>query len=283
MNHILIVLFPLLILGCSQQENKDATDQHKESKQVVEYSDSTDNEEIAPRPEIQFIRETIYGSTDDVIVGMIGPFTVDKQGQVLIVDMSQVIVHVFQSDGKFLTSFGRQGRGPGEFMAMSPYTMMEIRTNRLYITDYTDPHIQFPYRMHEFLLADLSFSRTIKILAENRADFEELTGHYPNKFYPLNDNRFIVSYHKSGADYLEGESFIYYTLQDSSGNIISGPVIKQKDRINLTTNVDTDYGMHYQAVSTFPFFGKSLLAASGDNELFAVNHSEEFKIDTRCR
>jgi hypothetical protein len=283
MSYTLIgLILVTLILGCSKGESEGFTSHLKESQQIIDPSDSVGTDETSTEVEqdfeIQFVRETSYGSTDDIVVGSIGSFSVDGNNRVFIVDRNRVNVHVYQPEGNFLTSLGNQGRGPGEFMAVGPYTMIAIHSKRFYITDLADVHLQFPYRMHAFSLTDLSFIHTINLLAKNISEFEELDGYYPKWIYPFDDDAFLVSYHRSPQEYLDEESMIYYFLQDNSGNIVSGPVLKQKDRTNLITEV-TDFEIPYRAINSFPFHGKSLLTVSEGDELFTVNHTEEFKID----
>ena len=281
----LILVIPLL--GCSQGESGEATNYLKESRQINQLSDSIGIDETTtetePNFEIQFVREATYGTTDDVIVGIMGPVTVDRNGRVFITDRNQITVHVFQHDGNYLTSLGNQGRGPGEFMGITPNTTITIYSNQFYITDQADAHLQFPYRMHEFSLEDLTFSRTIDLLAGNKAEIEELDGSYPEgyyskRIYPLIGDKFLVSYLRSPNEYQDEVSYIYYVVQDTSGSIISDPVLKQKDRTNLITEVILP-DMYYTAIHSFPFFGKSLLTVSKDNFLYAVNDSKKFNID----
>jgi hypothetical protein len=276
--HLLIII-AIILTGCSGNESReidrrpDTADQIKESENRNATSDDTE-----PASEIEFNQEVIFGDTDEVLLGSFTKVAVDDSGRVYMADRDQITVHVFKTNGNYLTSLGNQGKGPGEFMAVTPYTTIALHSNRFYITDLADAHLQFSYRMHEFSLEYLSFSRTIDLYAVNKEEFEVLEGYYPNKIYPLNNGTFMVSYHRSPNEYRAEESTIYYVIQDSNGTIISGPVLKQKDLTNLVTEV-TDTEFPYTAIHSFPFHGKSLLTVSRDNHLYAVNHSEEFEID----
>ena len=217
-----------------------------------------------------------------MLLGEMGPFAVGPNGEVFLSDSDQSTVHAFQSDGSYIKSLGRQGRGPGEFMMIYGYTTITTHGNRLYVTDLAGMTNLFPYRMHMFSLDDLSFIKTIDLLAENRSEFEELSGHYSRNLFPLNNGTFLVSYHRSPNEYQEQDSFIKYVIQDSVANIISDPFLKQKDRKQLSTEIKSVYRGRindYIAITSFPFFGKSILEVSGDDTIYAVNHTEKFKID----
>lgn len=167
-------------------------------------------------------------------------------------------------------------------MGVTSYTSIAVHSNRLYVTDLADVNLQFPYRMHEFLLKDFSFSRTIDLLAGNKSEFEELKGHYSKRIFPRADRSFLVSYHRSPNEYQDEDSFIHYVIQDSTGTIVNRFVLRQKDRKLLTTEVKTEFEdtlMEYVVITSFPFLGKSILTVSEDDTIFAVNHTEEFKID----
>ncbi|MEX0905883.1 MAG: 6-bladed beta-propeller [Balneolaceae bacterium] len=276
---ISLLLVCIFISGCKQETSTISKVEIVEQENNDEETNDEENPSASDSlKDLEFIREATYGSTDDVIVGIMGPFAVDENERVFMIDRGQTTVHVFKVQGSYLKSLGSQGRGPGEFMAVTPHTTITIHSDLLYITDLAEAHLQFPYRMHEFLLEDLTFSRTIDLLAENKAEFEELEGYYPKRRFPLDDGTFLVSYHRSANEYRDGESSIYYVVQDRTGAIISGPVLKQKDQTILTAEV-TDTPLPYTAIHSFPFHGKSVLTVSGENNLYAVNHTEEFKID----
>jgi hypothetical protein len=223
--------------------------------------------------DIKFVRDVEFEDTDEVLLGRISSVEVDDVGRVFIADRDHVTIHVYNPDGSYLKSLGRQGRGPGEFMIVSSSTQMNIHSNRLFVTDGDGKYI---HRYHEFLLDDLSLLHTINLKTENKRNFdEEFEKYYPRWMYPRNDEKRLVAYtFIQSHEYHEKERMIRYYLHDSDGNIISGPVFKQKD---LTYLVYRYSGVGNHAFS-FPFFGKSVLAISDDDHLYAVR-TDEFKID----
>lgn len=222
--------------------------------------------------EIKFIREVIYGDTDELFLGRLLAVEVDDLQRVYIADRDHVTIHVFNPDGSYLKPLGRQGQGPGEFLFISMSTMLEIHSNRLFVTDGDGKYI---HRFHVFLLEDLSLLQTINLRTENRTDYDEdLKKYFPRWLYPLNDKNIIVAYtFIQSPEYHESERMIRYYLHNSDGDIISGPILEQKDRTYLVYRYP-GIGNH---TFSFPFFGKSLLAVS-DDHLYVVR-TEDLKVD----
>ncbi|HLR26602.1 MAG TPA: 6-bladed beta-propeller [Fodinibius sp.] len=222
---------------------------------------------------IQFVREQEFKSTDEVIIGQIATVVVDDKDHVFIADKGQTTIQVFNRDGSYRASIGNQGKGPGEFTAISPNTTMKIHSNRLYVSDVTEGFQFFPHRIHVFSLEDLSFLQTIKLIPKNKNNFEKLQKYNPKRFYPLTGGRLLVAYHRAMWEYRDTVSYIRYVIQDSTGTILTSPILEQKD---LTYLVYT-YPSGNSSMHSFPFYRRSLFALSNDNDLYAAN-TEEFKI-----
>lgn len=67
-------------------------------------------------------RVTIYGDTDDVIIGTLRFFELDHLGRVFIADGSRQVIHVYTPDGDYITDIGGEGDGPGEFRRITSIT-----------------------------------------------------------------------------------------------------------------------------------------------------------------
>lgn len=274
------LIFLIFSWGCSgdRMQSVSASDQKQETpEQVISKSknNSTSPSDSSTTREIEFTRQVRYGSKNEVIVGQIATVAVDGKNRVFIADMDQTTIHVFNPDGSYLTSLGRQGKGPAEFAAVSPTTTMKINWDRLYVTDFTNSYDFFPTRIQVFSLDDLSFLHTMKLIAENRNDYKQLEGYYPKQIFPLNDGMILVAYHRSQFEYGDEKSVIRYVVQDSIGNIVSGPIYEQKDLKYLVYKHPSGRThMH-----SFPFYGKSLIDVSDDNILYTAR-TEEFEIST---
>lgn len=222
---------------------------------------------------IEFKKQITFSSNQEVIVGDVTAMAVDDDDNVFIADKTQTLIHVFKKDGSYLKSLGREGKGPGDFSGITFNTTMTIFSKKLFVTD---TFLYFPHRANVFSLEDLAFSHTMNLIPENLSDYKILKGYFPKRIIQQNDNTFLVSYHQSPNVYKDGESFIYYVLVNNENNIVANPILKQKDRKNLTYFVNDEYP--YLAIRSFPFFGKSLFATSEEGYLY-VARSEEFKID----
>lgn len=55
-------------------------------------------------------------TADDLLMGEVEKAIIDDQRRVFIVDNGNKQVHFFDSNGHYIRSMGREGRGPGEFM-----------------------------------------------------------------------------------------------------------------------------------------------------------------------
>lgn len=287
---LFLIAFVLIgiTLGCStnerQQKAEQATDVNEkilgQPEEIVENKKSAKySSDIANQTEFQFVEDISYESTDDIVIGQIATFSVDERNRVFIADMDQTSIHVFNPDGSYLRSLGRKGKGPAEFSAVSPTTTIKIHSNRLYVTDFTNSYDFFPTRVQIFSVDDLAFIHTMKLIPKNRNDYNQLEGYYPKQIFPLNEGTFLVAYHRSQFEYEDEISVIRYMVQDSTGSIVFGPIIEQKDLTYLVY----DHPSGRTHMHSFPFYGKSLLVVSDDNLLYTAR-TEEFKIrihDTR--
>jgi len=274
--YVISFLVTILLLGCSGKGTRDRKDgsekstpgQHAVSKKRgdKQFGDTKSLKRIT------FDRDLRFGSTDKVVVGNIAAFTVDELNRVFIADMNQTTIHVFSSKGKYITSLGRPGKGPGEFGAVTPHTTLKIYSDKLYVTG-----IPFfpPREAQVFKLNDLSFSYTLPLVAENRKNYN-LKGYYPFQIFPLHEGKFIVSYRRSSTEfkYRAKKKLIKYFIQNRKGKIVSnGPIFKQKGRTYLIYK----YPNESWIIHSFPFFEKSLFEVSKDDHLFAAR-TETFQV-----
>jgi len=112
--------------------------------------------------------------------------TADTRGRVFIADGSSNNIRVFNKKGHFLTTVGRRGKGPGEFLSIDHMTI--DRENNLYVLDrllrrvsilpaslsdynthlieasFTDPFALYPISSGDYLIfaSNTSYPRTPK-------------------------------------------------------------------------------------------------------------------------
>ncbi len=90
------------------------------------------------RVKLEFVRKYgEYDSTDeDLQLFRPKDLVMDSKGGIYILDTGNYLVKKFNSEGKFLFSFGEKGQGPGEFQM--PMEIEIDRNDDLYISDFTN-------------------------------------------------------------------------------------------------------------------------------------------------
>ncbi len=76
----------------------------------------------------------------DLLLGEIGSGLLDNNNQVFLVDNGNKKVHHFDSAGKIKNSFGREGRGPGEFLKAAGASLSGD-SKTLYLLDYPNARV----------------------------------------------------------------------------------------------------------------------------------------------
>lgn len=265
---LVLIIFLWSCSAKESQETADTTDQINESALYEEARTSPSDRETVYR--IQFKREQSFTSSDEVILGTIGAVQVDRGGRVFMADRDQTTIHVFDPDGSYLTSLGREGKGPMEF---SNIASMKIYNDQLYAADVNP----IPTRFNVYSLRSLSFTLTIKYHAENLSEYEELEGYTPDRFYPMEDGTFLVGYENKFPPDNPVERFRRYYIQDKKGKVISNQVLEQKytclkHSIKRMTYVFCD----------FPFISGSVIALSDNGEIYSAA-TEEFLVKVYSR
>lgn len=119
MKNLLTLLIGLMILaGCTKKQELNYTISEKDGIKTI------NNKNIPSQPELSYSLRKLFIIGGDSTVADTAAFfrnpvdlEVDKQGNVYVLDASSCSVKKFDSQGKFISSFGRKGSGPGEFVA----------------------------------------------------------------------------------------------------------------------------------------------------------------------
>lgn len=82
---------------------------------------------------VALLLETVISDSEDAILGRFGGATITNKGEILYTDAGQKTVLVFNAEGEYVTKFGREGRGPGEFL--TPKAITSDKEGYIYITD----------------------------------------------------------------------------------------------------------------------------------------------------
>lgn len=71
------------------------------------------------QPKIELIPELIISDSDNLILSQITEIKTDSKGRIYLNDQRALRIHVYKSDGTYLSSIGQEGSGPGEFQRLT--------------------------------------------------------------------------------------------------------------------------------------------------------------------
>jgi len=127
---ICLILLSILGLSCSSEDASTLPDHIEKMDNLTIHSP-----DAQPTGEIVLEKEVTYEDTEEVTRGRIlGNIAVDSVGRVYIPDFQAKAVHVYNADGSYHNSIGREGKGPGEFQMIRA---IRIVSDTLYVLDYT--------------------------------------------------------------------------------------------------------------------------------------------------
>lgn len=251
-----LLIIMLSVAGCSTRNKQKIPKQFRTLKNLKTF---TTNQQADT---VQLIQQKVYGSKSKVLIGRMGGIAVDSSGRLYIADLKRLNIKVYGTNGHFLTTLGRHGKGPGEFTNISS---IQINDNRLYV--YND-RLQ---RVDIFSLDSLAFIKTI-LLAANENDYKELRGAFPSKFYVLKKNSFLMEFDHpipiqdiSRWDKIKKRSSYYFI--GAGGQVKSNKLFNHTSAINIMVpfpGTGRAVGMHIK------FFNKLLLAPSGDGLIYTA-------------
>jgi hypothetical protein len=137
------------------------------------------------KPEKTLFPERVaeFGDSDEVLIGWIRSVAVDDSGRVFIAGSDQEMIHVFQPDGSFMTSVGREGDGPGEFRGLT-----QVRTDSLYLYAKDANSL----KITRFDLETLEYEDAVRF----PFDMDGGGGytHYLDTFYLIDSLRYLIQY-----------------------------------------------------------------------------------------
>lgn len=205
-----------------------------------------------------------FGDTEEVMIGRLDGFVVDQTGRGFIADGSENTIHVYNSDGTYLQSLGREGEGPGEFGGIG---YINIDSDFVYAMDWSQQ------KLNVFSIKDFTFSHTVNLSREGQ-DIEELKNAYPQQYYVRNDNTFLVEYSLPSMpddDMDEERSNMFYKI-DQEGKIVSDQVLTVRSPEFLYDNSSEG------SIMMFSPFGRRPLVTAGKDDRIRTAWSEDFLI-----
>ncbi len=246
-----LLLVSILYAGCSSEPEVGIPDHIKKLDSLTVYSS-----DATPAFDIQIQREQIFSGSDTLVLGTIMDVAVDDSNRVFLADADQHTIHVFDADGRYITRFGREGKGPGEFLAFSR-NVFTVRDSLLYAWGSELERISV------FSLANFSNTATYSLVPRNFDDIE-IRG-IEMAMQGIDDVRagdtFLVAFFIPPIFDL-GDSGLYYFLIDKEAQFLSGNIL------------ELDAPKFFAAGSVF----RQPLVAIGVDDRFFTAWTEDFLI-----
>lgn len=129
----------LLLFSCADKKPQVVT----EVVEGVEYVHNPSTP-LQPGKKVVFEPDLIISGEDDdgnIIVYRPSRLAVSPEGMIFLSDAQERKIHVFDSGGRHVLAFGKQGKGPGEFERMGP--MMLLPDGRLLVIDWLAQRTSF--------------------------------------------------------------------------------------------------------------------------------------------
>jgi len=220
---------------------------------------------IQPVKSISFEKEIVFKENSNVIFGSVSKAVSDDRGRVYISDNKKKQIHVFESDGTYIQSLAKEGRGPGELLFL---TEISIHSDRLYVVD------SMQFRVNIFSTTTLELIDIYNLHPTNQNEFPELSGLQLNFSEVINDSTFLVNFSESrNLRNVEQDRYRKYYLVNNKFEIISDNVLKLPDSPFITSEVQGR-----RVAANFTFLGKPLLDVTPSGAIFSA-WSEEFLLE----
>lgn len=115
---VLLLVFFALIVGCTKREKKNYIIEVIDGVKVFKNMNIPSDENLEIKPGEIFVIEGLDKNNEGSARELAWPrfLDIDSKGNIYIVDTASASVKKFDKNGEFITSFGRQGNGPGEMI-----------------------------------------------------------------------------------------------------------------------------------------------------------------------
>lgn len=233
----LFTVFLILSISCTQTDNQ---------------APDLNTSEV---PQLELDHQFTISDTDEIILQQITGVKSDSEGRIFLPDQRALQIHVFDSQGDYVTSIGREGSGPGEFLSLL----------KIYI-DQSDKIIAFDVRQ----------ARNI-IFTENNDSWE------PEYIFMIEGQRYSIESVDSLGNVILRQSppqrpepgAYWYEHELATGNLTSGlkeqNVLTFKERGNLVS----DNG----AMQSIPFGRTTIVSTDPMGNIYLV-WNEKFELKT---
>lgn len=205
-----VVSLLLLIMGCSSEPEVEVPEEVAALENVAVFP--ADSE---PEMELTLTREISFGDTDDLFLGGSLQSVTDKDGRVILADLQQPQLHLYNADGSYNRPIGREGEGPGEYRGLGA---MQVDDQYLHLMDR---------RLNRITRYDLE---TFEVAGETSLTIEQIEGEnfrYPQDYYLTNNEQYLILV---GSGYSAG-------VTDDSRRMIGGLKLSWSGDSPYTSNL----------------------------------------------
>jgi len=112
------------------------------------------SQHIHENPILHSTYEINLSTPDSIVIGGISGIEISNEREFFVVDHLSNKIRHFNQDGHYIDSYGRKGRGPGEFLRV---TNINLANELLYLFDYENARIQ------RFNIKKLKFESPIQL------------------------------------------------------------------------------------------------------------------------
>jgi len=199
-----------------------------------------------------------------------GGLEVDDSGRIYVGNRASNRIQVFNSTGRYLSSVGGEGNGPGEFNGI---TEIKIQNNQLFAFDF----LQF--RTTFYSLDSLNVVEVKNAYLNRAPNIEELQGRFSNGYHLIDEERFLVRYVEQIANANVGTPKYNldkirpgnYYIVNSEGEVVSEQLFELKSLKHITADVE---GRHIWNFMPVPFLNQPLIYISDDGHIVSANSDE---------
>ncbi|GAA5521070.1 6-bladed beta-propeller [Aliifodinibius salicampi] len=246
-----LLIVSILYVGCSSQPEVGIPDHIKKLDSLTIYSSDE-----PPTFDMILQRKQTFSENDTLALGTIADVAVDDSNRVFLADADQHTIHVFDADGRYITRFGREGKGPGEFIKFSR-NVFTVRDSLLYVWGSELERISV------FSLANFSNTATYSLVPRNFDDID-IRG-IEMAMQGIDDVRagdtFLVAFFIPPIFDFDNPG-LYYFLVDKEAQFLSGNIL------------ELDAPKFFEAGSVF----RHPLVAIGVDDRFFTAWTEDFLI-----
>lgn len=109
---LFVSILPVLLLSCSEDEKKSLPDEVTNLKNVKIVNKDD------PEFKVELIHDITISQLNEPYIESVWDVFEDDNARIYIQDNSARQIHQYLNDGTYIRSFGRKGKGPGEFQGL---------------------------------------------------------------------------------------------------------------------------------------------------------------------